>query len=376
MDTIISFKYVRERVLDWWAVYGRHDLPWKKASDQFDLKPSHEQTTCELDPYRIWIAEIMLQQTQVGVMLPFWKRWMDAFPNVSLLAEAPLEEVLLIWQGLGYYRRAHSIHRASMNLKGDAWPRTLQGWMLLPGIGRTTAGSILSSAFNLPFPILDGNVRRLLTRLTGCKEPPSKSVDSRLWRLSFLLLDKERPRDFNQALMDLGALVCTSRNPKCSLCPLVERCFAYSIGQQSSFPVKMESRRLSIQVIGVGVIFNQRGEVLIDQRKNDGLLGGMWEFPGGKQEQGEPIKSTVSREIIEELAITVEVGEELISFAHAYSHKRLRFVVHICEYVSGEPKPLASQQVRWVEPKSLNKYPFPAANTKIIDALMNYIKSI
>ncbi len=367
-----SLKELRFRILDWWALHGRHDLPWKKLSNSNDFI----QDSCqELDPYSIWIAEVMLQQTQVVVMLPFWKNWMSIFPNVHLLSQAPLDKVLFLWQGLGYYSRAHHIHHASIQLRGTDWPRTLEEWMVLPGIGRTTAGSILSSAFNLPFPILDGNVRRIFARLTACREYPSASLDSHFWRLSILLLDKARPRDFNQALMDLGALVCTNRNPKCSLCPLTQSCSAYAIQEPCSFPMKKNSRKLSIQLIGVGVIFNERDEVLIDQRLNEGLLGGMWEFPGGKQEAGELIEQTISREITEELAIEVKVGQELISFVHTYSHKRLRFVVHICKLVSGVPQPLASQQVKWIDPCSLSAYAFPSANAKIIKALMNYLET-
>jgi A/G-specific adenine glycosylase len=244
----------------------------------------------------------------------------------------------------------------------------------LPGIGRSTAGSILSSAFNRPFAILDGNVKRVLARLIACERPPAREL-KRFWALSEALLDPERPRDFNQALMDLGASVCTPRNPRCQHCPWRLQCAAYAAGEPAAFPVTDTPRELPFQVIGVGVVRNEVGQVLIDQRLNQGLLGGLWEFPGGKQEPGEAIEATIRRELQEELAIEAEVGEELLILEHAYSHKRLRFVVHLCRWISGEPQPLASQQVRWVEPAALGDYPFPAANARIIAALLEHLQA-
>jgi A/G-specific adenine glycosylase len=169
--------------------------------------------------------------------------------------------------------------------------------------------------------------------------------------------------------MDLGAVVCTPRKPACGACPWRAHCAAYAAGDPARWPVKETPRPLPFQVIGVGVVLDRAGRVLIDQRLPEGLLGGLWEFPGGKQESGEPIVATIERELHEELAITVLVGEELITLEHAYSHKRLRFVVHLCEHLEGEPQPLACQQVRWVAIDELEAYPFPAANARIIAAL-------
>ena len=241
--------------------------------------------------------------------------------------------------------------------------------MALPGIGPSTAGSILSSAFDLPFSILDGNVKRVLSRLIASPQPPARNTKA-LWKLSAELLDPEQPRSFNQALMDLGATVCTPKNPGCLYCPWSDHCAAYASGDPAAYPVKEAPRELPFQVIGVGVVLNDAGEVLIDQRLNEGLLGGLWEFPGGKQEPSETIEATICRELQEELAIEVEVGEELIILDHSYSHKRLRFVVHLCQWRAGEPQPLASQQVRWVKPQQLRDFPFPAANARIIAALL------
>ena len=313
-------------LLSWWERHGRGGIPWKLLPS--GKRPALDQ---ELDPYGIWIAEVMLQQTQLAVMLPYWRRWMEAYPTVAALSVASLEEVRLQWQGLGYYSRVRWLHEASQQLVGSPWPRTLEGWMAFPGIGRTTAGSILSSAFNAPFPILDGNVKRVLARLTTHPRPPARD-DALFWSWSEALLDPLQPRDTNQALMDLGAQVCTPRSPACECCPWQLRCAAYAADDPCRWPVSDAPKPLLSQVIGVGVVLNAAGKVLIDQRLEEGLLGGMWEFPGGKQEQGETIETCIARELKEELGIAVIVGDELITVDHAYSHKKLRFVVHLCDW--------------------------------------------
>jgi A/G-specific adenine glycosylase len=370
---------LRRQLLAWWEQHGRRDpeqKPWMVSAR--GRWPEPGEPLPALGP---WVAEVMLQQTQLRVVLPYWRRWMARFPSLEALAAAADAEVLLLWQGLGYYSRARRLRQGARQLLaavdgGDGaggggdhpWPTELTGWMALPGLGRSTAASIVSTVVDRPEAILDGNVRRVLARLTAAADPPSRRL-SAFWQWSEILLDPARPRDFNQALMDLGALVCTPRNPSCAACPWQPHCAAYAAGDPARWPVKDPARPVPFQVIGVGVVCDAAGRVLIDQRLDEGLLGGLWEFPGGKQEPGEPITATIERELMEELAITVAVGEELITLEHAYSHKRLRFVVHLCEHRSGEPQPLACQQVRWVEPAELDAYPFPAANARIIAAL-------
>ena len=362
---------LRHTLLSWWQINGRQDIPWKRSS-----KGAIPERGEELNPYPIWVAEVMLQQTKLQVVLPYFQRWMERFPTLQSLAAADEREVLLVWQGLGYYSRARRLHQGAHQLavRDDAvWPRDLESWLVFPGIGPSTAGSILSSAFDLPFPILDGNVRRVLSRLIASPQPPARNTKA-LWQLSAELLDPEHPRSFNQALMDLGATICTPKSPSCQDCPWSDHCYAYASGDAATYPVKEAQRTLPFQVIGVGIVLNDSGEVLIDQRLSEGLLGGLWEFPGGKQEPGERIQATICRELQEELAIEVDVGEELISLDHAYSHKRLRFVVHLCQWRSGEPQPLASQQVRWVKPDQLSDFPFPVANSKIIQSLLDHLE--
>ncbi len=370
---------LRSALLDWFEINGRHWIPWKLKAD--GTKPDSGEMLCV---YKIWIAEVMLQQTQLKVVLPYWESWMSVFPTLPDLANANEKEVLMRWQGLGYYSRAHRLHKVAnifMNLIGSKrslnscfWPRDIETWLALPGIGRTTAGSILSSAFDLPQPLLDGNVKRLLARLFASSKPPKRDL-FRLWLISEQLLSPLKPRKFNQALMDLGAMVCTPFNPRCDICPWQEYCSAYALGKQKEFPVKEPAKPLPFEVIGIGVVLNHHHQILIDQRLEQGLLGGMWEFPGGKKEVDESIEQTIARELKEELSIEVEVGEKLIDFEHAYSHKKLRFIVHICKWLRGKPQPLASQKVEWVSPESLENYPFPAANTKIISSLKKYLNT-
>ncbi len=368
---------LRLNLMNWHEAHGRHGLPWKLKPD--GTSPNSGEM---IIPYGIWIAEVMLQQTQVKVVLPYWEKWILTLPTLEDLVKSSEQEVLMLWQGLGYYSRARRIHQAAQqlfdligeldSLDPASWPSDIEMWMALPGIGRTTAASIVSSAFDIPQALLDGNVRRVLGRMTA---NPKLEKDSlvELWTISERLLDRNNPRNFNQALMDLGSIVCTPRNPNCSNCPWSSECIAYSSRQVMNFPVKATKTSLPFQVIGVGVVFNASGQVIIDQRLNEGFLGGMWEFPGGKQKADETIQETIVREIREELSIEVEVLNHLVSLEHVYSHKKLAFEVYICKWISGTPKALASQQFKWVNPNELDQFPFPSANAQMILSLKKYL---
>ncbi|MBW3042854.1 A/G-specific adenine glycosylase [Prochlorococcus marinus] len=377
MDIIDFSQDIQKILLLWFSENGRHWIPWKLKKD--GSIPNQGE---RLPPYEIWIAEVMLQQTQLKVVIPYWEKWMETFPYLSHLAEADLQNVLLIWQGLGYYSRAKRIHQSSKILleyigknrvyDPYSWPIGIDEWMALPGIGRSTAGSIISSAFDLPAPILDGNVKRIFSRLLA-SEQTSRKYEKKLWELSAVLLSVDRPRDFNQALMDFGSIVCTPQKPNCSFCPLKKFCIAYIKYDPKDFP-KREMKKINpLQEIGIGLVFNEDGELLIDQRLENSSMGGMWEFPGGKKTPDESIEQTIEREIQEELGIFVKVGAKLLSFEHAYSHMKLYFTVHLCEWKSGLPKPLASQNLLWVSPEKLWNFPFPAANTKIISELHKHL---
>ncbi len=350
---------LRESLLNWYASEGRQ-LPWRSHSNS-----PHP------DPYPIWVSEIMLQQTQVKTVIPYFERWITQFPKIEVLAAASQQDVLMVWQGLGYYARARNLHRAAqiaVDQHEGRFPQDFESVLTLPGIGRSTAGGILSSAFNLPYPILDGNVKRVLARLIALPIPPAKDL-KQLWNLSAELLDPDQPRNFNQALMDLGATICTPKNPECRICPWQTPCQAYNLNMQSELPMREALAPLPHKLIGVAVIWSDRQEILIDKRKESGLLGGLWEFPGGKVEAGESIEACIAREIQEELGIEIEVEDHLITVEHAYTHFRVKLVVHHCRYLSGEPQPLECDEVRWVGLEDLDQFPFPKANIQIIEAL-------
>ncbi|HEY9658278.1 MAG TPA: A/G-specific adenine glycosylase [Allocoleopsis sp.] len=348
-----NLQHLRRSLLQWYQESGR-DLPWRKTRD----------------PYAIWVSEIMLQQTQVKTVLPYYERWLAEFPTIAALASASQQQVLKVWQGLGYYARARNLHRAAQQLmeQNGQFPETLEAVLSLPGIGRTTAGGILSAAYNQPVSILDGNVKRVLSRLIALDVPVSKAT-KQLWQASTALLDPEHPRDFNQAIMDLGATLCTPKNPACLLCPWNLNCRAHSLNMQNELPVSETRAPLPHKQIGVAVIWNDQGQILIDRRRQEGLLGGLWEFPGGKIEPGETVEACIQREILEELGIEIEVGDRLITIDHTYTHFRVTLNVHHCRYVSGEPQPLECDEVRWVEVSQLEEFPFPKANVEIIAAL-------
>ncbi|MDX2242106.1 MAG: A/G-specific adenine glycosylase [Leptolyngbyaceae cyanobacterium bins.302] len=348
---------LRHSLLEWYLQWGR-DLPWRRSRD----------------PYAIWVSEIMLQQTQVKTVIPYYDRWLIQFPTVKVLASAEQQQVLKLWQGLGYYARARNLHKAAqivVTQHQGQFPQDLKTAITLPGIGRTTAGGILSAAFDQPVAILDGNVKRVLARLTALPLLPGKAI-AHLWQLSESLLDPNHPRDFNQALMDLGATVCLPRLPECDRCPWQFHCAAYTLGLQTQFPMTETRSPLPRKVIGVAVIWNDAGQILIDRRKQEGLLGGLWEFPGGKLEPGETIAECIQREIQEELGIEIAVGDLLIVVDHTYSHFHVTLNVHHCRYLSGDPQPIECDEVRWVELHELDQFPFPKANLQIIEALTKH----
>jgi A/G-specific adenine glycosylase len=349
-----SIGQLRQLLRAWYLQQGR-DLPWRRSRD----------------PYAIWISEIMLQQTQVKAVIPYYHRWLEQFPTIADLAAAEQQQVLKAWEGLGYYSRARNLHQAAqlvMRQYNGTFPQSLAAVLALPGIGRTTAGGILSAAFDQPVPILDGNVKRVWSRLVALPTPPNRSLPD-LWQLSEVILDPEHPRDFNQAIMDLGATVCRVRKPLCTACPWQGHCRAYDQNRQWELPMTQQKEPVPHKTIGVAVIWNQQGQVLIDRRPQQGLLGGLWEFPGGKVEPGETVPECIRREIQEELGIEVEVGELLTVVNHAYSHFRVTLHVHHCHHVAGDPQPIACDEVRWVSLAELDQFPFPKANGQIIAAL-------
>ena len=352
---------IRRRLLAWFRKNAR-DLPWRRTRD----------------PYCIWLSEIMLQQTRVEQGLPYYERFLDWFPNVESLAAAHEEAVLKVWEGLGYYSRARNLHAAARVISekcGGHFPETAAEWQCLPGVGRYTAGAIASIAFGECAPVLDGNVKRVLSRLfdiADCIDTPE--TERRLWSLAEELVPVRNPGDFNQAMMELGARICMPRNPRCEECPVAAQCAAYSKDVQGKRPVRRERKAVPHQDIVIAVIV-KRGKFLLGKRPPGGLLGGLWEFPGGKIEAGETHCEALLREAREELGIKVSVGPPIATVSHVYSHLKVTLHVYLCEHVSGVPKPKVHEQIKWISFADLKKYPLPGANHRFLEALGEKLSS-
>jgi A/G-specific adenine glycosylase len=310
----------------------------------------------------------MLQQTQVSRVVEYFERFVTRFPDVATLARAPLDHVLRLWQGLGYYARARALHQAAKVLAKGFGGHLLgdeAALLALPGVGPSTAGAILSIAFGRAVPVLDANVARVLVRLHAIETPwPRVRTSSDLWRRAAQLLHRERPGDWNQALMELGALVCLPRQPRCPSCPVRRWCRAFSLGKADDLPRRAPRRAKPFYEVAVGVVA-ERGRVLISRRPREGLLGGLWEFPGGKVEAGESPAEALKRELREELGIHVAVDKALTPVRHAYSHFRVRLHPFLCRLALGQ-RAVGGGTIRWVWPSQLSRYAVPAATLRII----------
>lgn len=344
-----------ENLLAWYAQHAR-SLPWRGHAD----------------PYAVWVSEIMLQQTRVETVIPYFERWMARFPSLAALAAAAEQDVLHAWEGLGYYSRARSLWRAAHLVMADydgELPRSAEALMRLPGIGRYTAGAIASMAFGQDEPALDGNIRRVLARLFNVEIPARSPEGERvLWQLAQQTLPPGQAGDFNQALMDLGSQICTPRAPACERCPLAQNCEAYDLGVQEHRPV-LEKKPPVPHYLVTAAVLVRSGRVLIAKRPANGLLGGLWEFPGGKVEAGETLPAGLRRELVEELAVEVEVGAALGVFRHAYTHFKVTLHAFYCSLLAGEPQPLVASELAWVQPAELVEYPMGKIDRQIAQTL-------
>jgi A/G-specific adenine glycosylase len=332
-----------KNLLDWYALNARQ-LPWRNNSDA----------------YAVWISEIMLQQTRVETVVPYFERWMKQLPTIRHLASASEQEVLALWEGLGYYSRARNLHKAArmvIERYAGELPRDLPALQKLPGIGRYTAAAIASMAFGQDVATLDGNLKRVFARLYDFDQPVDTSAaEMDLWVWVEELLPVGRAGEYNQALMDLGAVICIPRNPRCLICPLAGFCLAQQRGTQTLRPVKRPKKEIPHLNVTAAVLFRD-GKYLLAKRPAKGLLGGLWEFPGGKAEPGESLPQALQREICEELGASVDVGREFGVFNHAYTHFRITLHAFICSLQAGEPRPLEAQEIAWISPEDMEKFP-------------------
>lgn len=341
---------LQTRLLAWYRK-NKRILPWR----------GHPE------PYAVWVSEIMLQQTRVETVIPYFERWMRLFPTVQALAEASEQEVLNAWEGLGYYSRARNLHKAAKVIVrdfGGNLPHSLSELIKLPGIGRYTAGAIASIAFGADEPALDGNLKRVYARLFDVTEAvDSPKGEKLLWEIARRNLPHGRAGDFNQALMDLGAAVCLPKNPRCLLCPLMELCKARENGTQELRPVRKPKKAVPHHVHAAGVIV-RRGRVLLARRPPGGLLGGMWEFPNGRV--GEDPAGELAQALEAGYRLKVQRKEALGVVQHAYTHFRLTVHVFRCELVKMSDSP----GLKWVAIGELGEYPMGKVDRRIADMLM------
>jgi A/G-specific adenine glycosylase len=352
----IENKKIQRNLLKWYRK-NKRDLPWRRATN----------------PYAIWVSEIMLQQTQVATVIPYYQRFLKSFPTVRHLAKADLSRVLKVWEGLGYYSRARNLHRASRivsnHLNGKI-PDNLTDLRTLPGIGRYTAGAILSIAFNKEAPVLDGNVKRVLSRLFAIADPPARGKsEARLWHLSESLLPRGDASSFNQGLMDLGATTCTPKEPRCSQCPLRDLCKGKASGEPERFPTKAIRKQIPhIEAVSAVILKNRK--VLLQQRPPEGLLGGLWEFPNWETEEQKDLKQWLRNRIKYEMRIKVKVGDSIGTFNQTYSHFKLTLHVLRCQYSYEGAKG------KWVPIKNLDQLAMSRIHRRIAQTLMKNPKKI
>ncbi len=343
-------------LLGWYRTHKRQ-MPWRDHPD----------------PYYVWVSEIMLQQTRVDQATPYFERFVETFPTLEALAAAPLDQVLLCWEGLGYYARARNFHRAAQEVvekHGGTIPSDYESFRALPGVGPYTAAAVLSIAYGKPHAALDGNVIRVLARAFALPDDVKRPATRRLLQtLADSLLPHSDPGDANQALMELGARVCTPAHPACPKCPLRGACMAYQRGIPTAFPVATPKAPTPHYDVAVGLLRDADGRLLIQRRPENGLLGGLWEFPGGKVEAGETPQAACAREFSEELGVDVAVGPLVARVAHAYTHFRVTLHAFECRVQKGTPESRLGLPLAWGAPEKLDAYAFPRANRRILEVV-------
>jgi A/G-specific adenine glycosylase len=348
---LISLKKekIQTKLLRWFNKHQR-DLPWRKTND----------------PYVIWVSEIMLQQTLVSTVIPYYKTFLKSFPTVRHLARADLSKVLKVWEGLGYYSRARNLHRAArviLNHFHGKIPDNLNDLLSLPGIGKNTAGAILSIAYNKEAPILDGNVKRVLSRLFAISGNPVRGkTEGLLWHLSESLIPKDLANSFNQALMDLGSMICTPKDPHCHKCPLRNLCKGNLSGSPERFPLRTIKKTIP-HITAVSVVIEKGKKVLLNQRPPIGFLGGLWEFPNWGINGKKGFKKQLENRIKSEIGLSVKVKAPIWAFRQPYSHFKLTLHVFHCQALDGKGKG------RWVPIKSLYRLPMSRLQRRIAETL-------
>ncbi|MDD3375097.1 MAG: A/G-specific adenine glycosylase [Candidatus Omnitrophica bacterium] len=352
-----NIKNFSKNLISWYSK-NKRDLPWRKTTDS----------------YKIWISEIMLQQTTVNAVIPYYKAWIKKFPTMRSVANAPLQKILKQWQGLGYYSRARNIHKTAKiilkNHKGKL-PCCAKDLLKLPGFGPYTTGAVLSIAFDARYPIVDANVRRVIMRQLALEGYADTSQDKKILEFLEKALPQKDLSSFNQGLMELGALICRTDNALCTMCPVKETCCAYQKGTQEIIPKPKKKVIQKIDAV-VGVIKN-KNSFFIQKRNNKGLLADLWEFPGGKIEKNETPKQALKRELKEEIGVNLVSAKKMINLKHFYTQFSVNLHVLDCEV---SPLPKIDKTHRWVSLKNIYNYPMPSGSSKILDYIIKIRKDI
>jgi A/G-specific adenine glycosylase len=347
--------WLRRRLLGWFAKHSR-PLPWRR----------------DRDPYRIWVSEVMLQQTQVTTVIPYFERFLARFPTLNALAAADEQDVLRLWEGLGYYRRARDLHRAARLLAADnggAVPDDPKVFGALPGVGRYILGAVLSQAFERRLPILEANSQRVLCRVFGVRDDPRSGPARRLlWEIAEVILPARGVGGFNQALMELGALVCTPVAPKCAACPLAGRCQARQLGLQETIPARPEPPEV-VQVREAAVVVRRGPRVFLVQRPPEGRWAGLWEFPHDLVRPDETHEEAAGRLVPALTGLRARLGPELLTVRHGVTRFRITLVCFEADYRGGRFVSEFYQRGEWVEPGRLADYPVSAPQRRLAESL-------
>ena len=355
---LVAHHQVAPRELLLWFSRTARDLPWRK----------------DRTPYRVWVSEIMLQQTQVEKVRDYYTNFIARFPNIYDLAAASLEKVLKTWEGLGYYSRARSLHKTAHILVeryDGVFPADIKSLNELPGIGPYTAAAIASIAYDIPAAAVDGNVRRVMSRYLA--EPAPSSVD--LERAVLALMPHKTPGKFTEALMELGAVICRPKNPQCLLCPWQAYCRACQEGTQSQYPAPKSRKQIPHYDVVAAVTVRQDNRVLVAKRRQDAMLGGLWEFPGGKREDGESLSDALKRELLEEMGIHIDVGDQIVVIKHAYTHFRITLYAFYSLLKSGTPRCLQCADYKWATIEEIKELPMAVTDRKIAKIIESQIVS-
>ena len=348
-------KSLQTRLLNWYAK-NKRTLPWRGNPNA----------------YAVWVSEIMLQQTRVETVIPYFQKWMRLFPDVNALAKASERTVLNAWEGLGYYSRARNLHKAAkivVKEHGGRLPRDLNLLIKLPGIGRYTVGAIASIVFGMDEPALDGNLKRVYARLFDIAEPiDSPSGENLLWRIARENLPTGKTGDFNQALMDLGSAICIPKNPRCDVCPVMDLCVSQKNGTQEFRPVRKPKKDMPHHIIAAGVII-KRGRVLLAQRPSNGMLGGMWEFPNGRV-SGDPAKE-LTKVLMSGYRLKVQRKEAWGIVQHAYTHFKVTVHIFRCDLLPVSDK----GRLKWVLINDLGEYPMGKVDRHIAQGVSKILES-